>query len=44
MVFLLLFSTAFYILLNFVKSVQFTSYNFGLTALFLDALEEKMHL
>lgn len=44
MVFLLLFSITFYILLHFVKSVQFISYNFGLIAQFLDTLKEKMHL
>lgn len=44
MVFLLLFSITFYILLHFVKSVHFASYNFNLIANLLDALEEKMHL
>lgn len=36
MIFLLLFSITFYILLHFVKTVQFTSYNFGVIAEFLD--------
>lgn len=44
MVFLLLLSIAFSILLYFVKSVWFTSYNFGIIAQFPDTLKEKMDL
>lgn len=44
MVFLLLFSITFYVLLHIVKSVWFTSYNFGLLAQFLDTLKDKIHL